>query len=374
MPAQPAVVVNGRFLRATPTGLHRVARNLVRALRASGTAVEVLVPPGVQDPLADRTVWSVPGRPGDHLWEQLVLPAVAGRRVVLSLANTAPVAARRGVVMVHDLATVVGPAWFRPELRLYGQLSLLAARRAEAVVCPSHQVAGELAAAGIDPARIHVVANGIDPDLAPAPAAAVAEVRRQFDLRRPYVVHVGWADPRKHVALAVAAHRQVRDTRPHDLVLVGAPQRNFAPVTVPHDPSVRRVGYVSDAVLAALITGAAALVYPSRYEGFGLPPVEALACGTPALVSDLPAIREACGDAAHFLPPGDAAAWAAALADALDGRIVPGPAPRRSWEDMAGDLLAVLEAAGVSPPPSRPTPGSSVGQPPPPPGAAPDGH
>lgn len=338
------LVVNGRFLRATPTGLHRVARSLVRALRAQGADIVVLAPAGVVDPLVDRTTWAPPGRLGDHIWEQVLLPTLARDRPVLSLANTAPLAARRSVVMVHDLATLVGPQWFRPELRIYGRLSLLAARRAEAVVCPSRQVAGELVDAGVAAARVHVVPNGVDPGLGPADPDAVGAVRAAFALDRPYLLHVGWADPRKDVWLAIRAHRQVRSQRPHDLVLVGGSHRNFPPVPVPEDPSVRRVGRVSDATLRALLTGAAALVYPSCYEGFGLPPVEALACGTPALVSDLPAVREACGGSATFLPPGDVSAWAAAMAAALDGQLRSGPPPGRTWDAMATELLAVLSA------------------------------
>ncbi len=359
------LVVNGRFLRATPTGLHRVARHLVAELRRMGVDVEVLAPAGVTDPLADRVTWAPPGRLGDHLWEQAVLPALAGRRPVVSLANTAPIGAPTGIVMVHDLATVVGPAWFRRPMRLYGALSLRAARRAEAVVTPSHQVAGELAAHGVAPARVHVVPNGIDPSLRPAPPDAVAAARRRLGLHRPYVLHVGWADPRKNVALAVAAHRAVVAELPHDLVLVGLPHRNFVPVSVPTDPTVRLVGFVDDAELVALLTGAHALLYPSRYEGFGLPPLEAMACGTPALVSDLPAIREATGAAATLLPVDDVAAWADALRTALAGTATVAPPPTRTWADMASDLLAVLTSVGITRPRSGPAGPVAPGGPPP---------
>jgi glycosyltransferase involved in cell wall biosynthesis len=121
---------------------------------------------------------------------------------------------------------------------------------------------------------------------------------------RPYVVLVGWADPRKDLALAVAAHGpSSRPGRPHDLVLVGRPHPTFAPVQVPDLPSVRRAGYLPDGGLQALLTGAAALLYPSRYEGFGLPPLEAWACGTPALVSDVPVLRETTGGQGVLLRP-----------------------------------------------------------------------
>jgi glycosyltransferase involved in cell wall biosynthesis len=156
------------------------------------------------------------------------------------------------------------------------------------------------------------------------------------------VIMVGWADPRKDVATALAAHRAVLESVPHQLVLVGSHHRNFAAVAAPAEPAVRLLGYLPDAELPTLLTGAAALVFPSRYEGFGLPPVEALACGTPALVSDLPAVREATAGGAVYLPVGDVAMWADALRSALRGEITPGSPPRWTWEDAGRALADVL--------------------------------
>ena len=337
------MVVNGRFLRARPTGLHRVARQLLAAGRAAGLGVEVVVPSGTTDPLADRTLWAAPGRPGQHLWEQAVLPAAAGRRPLLSLANTAPIGARAGVVMVHDLATRVGPEWFRGEMRLYGAIVVAAARRARCVLTVSDHMAGELEAIGIPAPRIRVVPNAVSAEFVPAPEAAVTDLRRRLGLSDPYAVVVGWADPRKDTATAVAAHRAVVDAIPHDLVLVGERHRNFAPVPEPGGGRIRRVGYLGDGELPTLLSGAVGLLYPSRYEGFGLPPVEALACGTPALVSDLPVLREATAGAAVYLPPGRVDEWADALRAALEGRVEAGDPPAWTWDDAGRTLLGALE-------------------------------
>ena len=122
-----AVVVNGRFLRAKPTGVHRVARSLLGELRTR-TDATVYAPRTINDPAVGRRLWAPPGRIGDHLWEQVVLPAAASGAPIVSLGNTAPVVARRAAIMVYDLATRVGPEWFRRELRLYGAMSVAAAR------------------------------------------------------------------------------------------------------------------------------------------------------------------------------------------------------------------------------------------------------
>lgn len=337
----PPVVVNGRFLRATPTGLHRVGRSLLDAMTSAGLAATVAAPTGVRDPRVD-TVWPAPGvRGGDHVWEQAVLPARAGRRVVLSLTNTAPVLARHGVVLVHDLAPLVGPHWFDRRMHGYARLVLAAARRADAVMTVSAQVADELHAHRVR-APITVVHNAVDADVRPAPADAVEETLHRLSVRPPYVLFVGWADPRKDVATAVAAHRLAATSVPHRLVLTGHAHRNFAPVVVPDLDTVIRPGYVADDDLRALLTGAAALLYPSRYEGFGTPPLEAWACGTPALVTDIPVLRESTEGRGTYLPPGDVTAWAEAIVAAVRGEL-PTPRPSaRTWADAATDAMAAL--------------------------------
>ena len=336
------VVVNGRFLRGTPTGLHRVGRSLLDAALAHGLVAEVLAPPGVTDERVDRVLRAPGGRGGDQLWEQVMLPAVARGRIVLSLTNTAPVAARRGVVMVHDLAPLVGPHWFAPRMRGYGRLVLAAARRAERVLTVSHEVAGELREHGVD-APVTVIHNAVDASVAAVAPDDVADVRRRLGLTSPYLLFVGWADPRKDVATAVAAHLLAKAAEPHQLVLTGLAHDNFAPVVVPSMDSVITAGYVDDADLRALLTGAAALVYPSRYEGFGTPPLEAWACGTPALVADIAVLRESTEGRATYVVPGDVTAWAEAFVAALRGEVeVPSPSTR-TWADAGGELVSALD-------------------------------
>lgn len=339
MAVQP-IVVNGRFLATTPTGLGRAARALLAHGLAAGLTAEVVAPPGTSDPLVTRTAGRLPVRMDPRAWEQLVLPRVAAGRQVLSLTNTAPLAGRN-VVWVHDLAPLVGPQWFTRSMRWYGALVLRAARRAERVLTVSEQVRGELRAAGVRQ-PVELVRPAVGADLtAPAEPEVTAALAR-LGVRPPYLLFVGWTDPRKDAVTAVGAHLAAARSRDHRLVLVGLPRAIFAPVELPATPGVHVLGYVSDTDLRALLAGAAALVYPSRYEGFGLPPLEAWQCGTPALVSDLPSVREATEGRATYLPPGEVAAWAAAMVAALDGEL-PVPEPVRwSWHDAADRLLAAL--------------------------------
>jgi glycosyltransferase involved in cell wall biosynthesis len=260
------------------------------------------------------------------------------------LTNTAPLA-RPGVVVVHDLAALVGPQWFAGSMRIYAATVLASARRARLVITVSGAVRDELVARGVHSDRVTVVSPAVDERFAPASDADVQAVRAKLRLTADYALVVGWMDPRKDAATAIAAHRRVVDEQPHDLVLVGAGHPTFATVQQPEGDRIRVVGHTTDRELIALLTGAKVLLYPSKYEGFGLPPLEALACGTPAIASDIPALRESTAGAAMLVAPGDIDAWAAALKDGLRGELRLASPPTRSWRSVGQQLAAALPAA-----------------------------
>ncbi|HEX3705304.1 MAG TPA: glycosyltransferase family 1 protein [Mycobacteriales bacterium] len=343
------LIVDGRFLTARATGLHRVARGFVAAARDAGVELEVWTPGHVDDPLADRAIPVPNGRIGGRLWEQVVLPAAAGRRTIWSLTNTAPIT-RHGIVVVHDLAAAIGPQWFTGSMRLYAATVLRSARNARLVITVSHAVRDELVARGVEPERVTVVSPAVDDRFTPAAATDVERVRTAHGIAPDYALLVGWADPRKDAPTAVAAHRRIVGRQPHDLVLVGAGHPTFASVEPPADERIRIVGHTTDADLIALLTGARVLLYPSRYEGFGLPPLEALACGTPSIVSDIPALRESTAGTARLVQPGDVESWAAALSDGLRGELRLASPPTRSWRSVGQQLAAALPAGSAATP------------------------
>jgi glycosyltransferase involved in cell wall biosynthesis len=334
-------VVDGRFLASRPTGLHRVARSFVAAAREAGVDLEVWAPSGTTDPMVDRAIRCPGGRVGGRVFEQLVLPAAARGRGLWSLTNTAPLLAP-DVVVVHDLAATVGPQWFARSMRAYAAAVLRGARRARLVVTVSGAVRRELLDCGVDANRIRVVAPSIDARFRPASGEQIATARERFGLSRPYALVPGWSDPRKDAATAAAAHRQVAADIAHDLVLVGEPHPTFAPVRIPEAETIRRLGHVGDDDLVALLSGADVLLYPSRYEGFGLPPLEALACGTPAVASDIPALRESTAGTVRLVTPGDVDGWSAALRDGLTGSLSCPSPPSRSIQAVGRQLADAL--------------------------------
>ena len=342
-----SLIVNGRFLGIeSPTGVQRVARSLLAAARiVSPENFDVLAPIEVLDPLVDRHVGSASGRARGLVWEQVILTTHARRRTVMSLANTGPVAAASSVLLVHDLAPLLEPQWFHRRMQIYARLSLLAARRADLVIAVSDHVAEVLASRGVRHDRIAVVRPCVDPSFGPATPESVASVRRRWAIEGPYFVHVGASDPRKNAAMLIEAHRLAVMDCPHTLVLIGGAHPNLATVEPVRLSTLRYTGRVDDDDLRALLTGAVALAYPSLEEGFGLPPVEAQACGTPALVSDIPALRESAGPTAVRLPPHSVRRWADGLVAALNASLPPPTFPTRTWADAASELVGVLASS-----------------------------
>jgi glycosyltransferase involved in cell wall biosynthesis len=230
-----------------------------------------------------------------------------------------PLAARLPqVVTVHDLTMFTHPEWHEPSKVAYFRRALVRSlARASRVLCVSATTARDLGEMlSVDPARVVVTPLGTD--LARAPEAAVAAVRRRLGLERPYLLGLGTVEPRKDLPTLVAAFAKLAADVPHDLVLAGlagwgsgALERAVAASGVAG--RIRLAGYVDEADKAALFSGADVFVYPSRYEGFGLPVPEAMACGTPVVTTTGGALPEVAGDGAVLVEPGDQAALAAAV-------------------------------------------------------------
>ncbi|MBA2348603.1 MAG: glycosyltransferase family 4 protein [Solirubrobacterales bacterium] len=236
------------------------------------------------------------------------------------------------VVTVHDLVPLKRRSeYLRTGLRF--RLRYLAVQRAERVIVPTRAVAEDLTWLLDVPAeRIRVIGEAAAACMRPRAAVEVAAVRERYGLPEDYLLWVGGLehpDPRKRVA-ALA-----RESRKLPLVLAGPAGRWAREL-----PDVLLTGRLDDDELAAVYTGARALVFPSDDEGFGLPPVEALACGTPVAACDVPALREVLGDRAALVPVDDLAGLVAAAEAARR------PAPLAStfsWEDAARTTWAVYE-------------------------------
>jgi len=297
--AEARCAINARFTTQITTGVQRVAAEIVPRL----TVPVRLISPRQR----------LPG-PLAHAWEQGVLPLRTHGQLLWSPCNTGPVAVRNQIVTIHDAAAFDHPEWFsRGFVGLYHAILPRLARRVRKLVTVSSFSRTRLAEClGIAPGGIEVVYNGIDRHFAPRPRPETETILQALGVPGTrYFLSVATREPRKNLILLLRAWAQIRDKLPSDfrLLLVGktGPGSIFAGSgeAVVSDDRVIATGYVADGVLPALLSGAEAMIYPSLYEGFGLPVLEAMACRTAVVTTTLTSLPEVAGDAAIYIDPSD---------------------------------------------------------------------
>jgi glycosyltransferase involved in cell wall biosynthesis len=232
----------------------------------------------------------------------------------------------RRVATIHDVIPLIHPtASTLLDRLIYRRWLPSAARHLDAIITVSeHSRRDIIRLLGVDPTRVHVVPNAVSPSFQPVDRAVAAEVARRHQIDGPYILYVGSIEARKNLPRLLQAFRRLRswDSR-WQLVIVGVPGWKATPVyaTVQQlglGSSVVFTGYVPDAELPALYSGADLFVFPSLYEGCGLPVLEAMACGTPVVTSSTSSLPEVAGDAAFLCDPEDEAAIAEAMRAMLD--------------------------------------------------------
>jgi glycosyltransferase involved in cell wall biosynthesis len=303
----PRIAINGRFLTQKILGVQRFAIETVEAIdalldtdryRALKGRIEIAAPKAARDFVLKNIRLRRAGFSSGYLWEQLELPLISRGRLLLNLCMLGPLLTRHQLVVVHDATVRALPKNFSWRFRAaYGFLIPRLCRRADRVVTVSEFSRREIGRwYGADTATMPICYEGGD-HIARTPADN--SVLDRHGLRgRNFFLGVGVGSSNKNIETVLAAFLKA-DLGDTLLVLTG--KRDAAvhgPLTEVNSESVRNVGYVSDAELRALYEHALALVFPSRYEGFGLPAVEAMTLGCPVVISDQPALLEVCGDAA----------------------------------------------------------------------------
>lgn len=275
-------------------------------------------------PRARVAEWPMAARPLRQAWLRTDLPpieAFTGAVDVVHGPNFVVPPSRRGaeIVTVHDLTAVRFPELCTADTLAYPALVARAIRRGATVHTPSRFVAAEVADHfALDPDRIVAIPNGVGP----LPHADPSDGHLLAGSDR-YLLAVGTVEPRKDLPLLVAAFDAIAADDPGlRLVLAGPDGWGAEALTeaidrAHHRARIVRLGWVEDADRAALLRGATAFVFPSVYEGFGIPPLEAMAAGVPVVATAAGSLPEVLGDAARFVPPGDVAELAGAIGAVL---------------------------------------------------------
>jgi glycosyltransferase involved in cell wall biosynthesis len=273
------IIVNGRFLSRRVTGIERYGREILSLF-------------GDRCRLEKSQANGIPG----HLWEQFILPGKLSSNAMLwSPANTGPLLVRNQALTIHDLSPLEHPGWFRRSFAAWYRLFLpILAKRVRVVFTPSYYVKRKVFAR-FNLVNVIVTPNGVDPNVF-RPGAH----QREYDLPSKYVLFVGTLEPRKNLNGLLKAWNEIKmNFKEVWLVVAGTYGQVFRPLKWAENlDRVRFLGYVEEKNLPGLYAGASLFVLPSFDEGFGLPALEAMSCGTPVLVSNADALCEGFGDSA----------------------------------------------------------------------------
>lgn len=354
------IAINGKFLGAPNNGVHRTAKHFSQALLAMqdlGSDVRVFAPKkALKLPVEQRLDAQILDALGSgQLWENLVLPAATRRHLLVNFCNLAPVLHPRYVVMIHDAQTYLYPEDYSGrQAAAYRQWMPVIGRRAKLVLTVSEFARDSIVANGITSARkVRVVYNGTDHIL--QTQSDVTVLSRIGVSPKSYLLAVGSTKGYKNMRVLFDALH----TAPLDMPLVvagGGTQQDFVNAGLIAPPHVRFTGRVTDQELRALYENARVFLFPSRTEGFGLPPMEAMQCGCPVVSARAGAMPEVCGDAALFVSPDAPEAWAASIREAVrepkrDELVARGHerAQLFTWERAARMLRDALSELSVSP-------------------------
>jgi len=338
---ESSLLVNLSFLLAQPTGLSIYAANVFPQLKPLQPTLLTA------QPIADFACHPVPanltpaqGSRGhfDRLrWTQLALPQIYRQLAAPLLFSPIPEAPLwsgcRSVVMVHDLIPLRYPQWRSPLMAYFRAYIPQVLRQSVQIICNSQATADDLITFfGVPAAKITPILLGYDRDhFRPSPSPLPPPIR-------PYFLYVGRHDPHKNVARLIQGFAQLRDRQELDLILVGPTDRRYTPqllalaAALGVENSVKCLDYVSYDQLRQYYQQAIALVFPSLWEGFGFPVLEAMACGTAVITSNCSSLPEVAGDATLLVDPTDIQALARAMA--------------QLWQDAA--LRETLQHRGLA--------------------------
>ena len=322
------IYVNGRFLLQDQTGVNRFAYELCRAMVRLGQSFTLCLPHGEIKSCYDTNGFCLVrwGRGMSHVWEQIFLPLwfwrQKGPKVLVCFTGLGPLLGRKKIMTIHDLAFMVNPSWYsRSYAVFYKALTPLCAATSMRVLTVSEFSKSEITRLlGIPGEKISVINNAVSPvftdrgavEAESSPVTVVASHEK-------YVLAVSSIDPRKNFQTLLAAFAYVKDPEVK-LYVVGGQSRIYTTSInelnqTAFSKRVKWLGRVSDSDLLTYYANALCFIYPSLYEGFGIPPLEAMACGTPVIVSAIPPLAEVCEDAALYVDPYDAKDIAAKIND-----------------------------------------------------------
>lgn len=309
------IFINGRFLSQQITGVQRVALEVVKSLDnliglgeidSRSYSFTILTEKNLKYKPDLKNIALEPiGKRSGHLWEQLELPRYVRKHILLNLCGPAPVFKKNQATVIHDAVPFACPTEFSLAFRTWYKIMFdILTRRTDELITVSDFSRKELSHyCGVDEERFAVAHLGIDHFTSISADTAILE--RNNLLGKRYILGVGSLSPRKNFSRLIEAVNILADPEIELVVAGGINSKVFSDIDLLSRNRIRYLGRVNDEELKALYSNALCFAFPSLYEGFGLPPVEAMSCGCPVLAGNMTSIPEICGEAALYCDPND---------------------------------------------------------------------
>ena len=349
------IYINGRFLLQTQTGVNRFAYELCKALSKLNVSFALLCPPGRIQPCYDVSDFKIQvcGWGKSHVWEQIALPiywnTIKGDKLLLNFTGLGPIAVKKKIMTIHDMGLWVTPEWYsKSYVALYKLLTPLSAKTSLKVLTVSNFSKREIVRLlNISPNNIEIVYNAV-------PSFFNNKVKNenvQDGCSEKYILAVSSIDPRKNFERLVNAFSLLKN-EDIKLYIVGGQNRIFNnKQNVDGTDTIKWLGRISDEDLKRYYQNALAFIYPSLYEGFGIPAIEAMALDCPVIASDIPVMHEVCGNAAFYINPYSEKDIAQGIKDVLLNENLREQIQREarkqlmsfSWEKSAKKLLSIIK-------------------------------
>lgn len=315
------IYINGRFLTQPITGVGRFALEICRSLQNQGVKFTVLVPAKYKEVLDHSYGLDIKfvGRGDSHIWEQIFLWLFLLKHsgsLLISFSGLGPVFYKNKILTIHDLSFFHEPKWFSKAYYIfYAYFTPIAAHKCKHILTVSEFSKAEIIKyLNVKPNQITVVYNG----------NSFTEGEQSTSSReRRYILGVSSLDPRKNHAVLLQAFELISEKVDMDLILVGKAEQHFnfnLDINKRDNSRVHFTGYISDEKLKDLYKNASLFVYPSLYEGFGIPPLEAIFYRCPVLISDIPVFNEIFQQSATYFNPNSVADLENKLLYCLDNR------------------------------------------------------
>lgn len=356
------IYINGRFLTQPITGVQRFAKEILNALDKvldSNASEDVrftcLVPKGLNQaslPQWNNINLSPCGIFQGNLWEQADLPIASRDGILLNLCNIGPVTHLNQIVVMHDASVFVVPdAYSLPFKLKYALIMKVLGLISRKIVTISHFSKNELSRyLRINQAKIKVITEGCDHIIGLFENDSQI---RNHQIEAPFFLIVGSSSKHKNTGIVRRALESGISTRIKLVVVGGTYSKVFNKDSFAKNRNVVDIGYVTDEELKSLYANATGFIFPSLYEGFGLPPLEAMACGCPVICSNHASLPEVCGDAAYYVNPLEISEIRYAINQLLENNelrkslISKGNERAKffTWEKAASQLLDIIQSS-----------------------------